>query len=170
MTQEKRIHDLCIPLFSAPRLPALFTPPMTSGSPRRFCTLPPERERGGGGCHTRAGERGQRSKERTQGKCGMGSCGTAAILHYGNFNPLNGNVRRRRGGLTQPRLRPGAAPSSRCPAALPVCVLWILMAMQRSVKEEVIGCPARPFVCINTQLFGSLTALFKDESRESRRD
>lgn len=26
------------------------------------------------------------------------------------------------------------------------------------------------FVCINTQLFGSLTALCKDESRESRRD
>lgn len=27
-----------------------------------------------------------------------------------------------------------------------------------------------PFVCINTQLFESLTALCKDESRESRRD
>lgn len=80
------------------------------------------------------------SKERTEGKRGtgrkMGSCGTVASLHYVNCNPLNGNVRR--------LLRPGISPHSPSPAALTVSLLWILMAMQRAVKEEIIDCPARP--------------------------
>lgn len=51
-----------------------------------------------------------------------------ASLHYVNCNLLNRNV-----------VSPPPPPQ-----ALTVSLLWILMAMQRAVKEEVIDCPAWP--------------------------
>lgn len=116
---------------------------MTSGSPRRLCALLPERGSAGGLSHQVRRGRGVRANEQRKDRRKAWSReksrelwdrGKPSLceLYPSKWKCKGHSV------LTQPLLRSNI--SSHSPLLL--CLLWILMAMRRAVKEEVIDCPS----------------------------